>query len=77
MASISLAECIAILETLMPLEGLAAQLSARRMPAALCKQAIKITSKNLNFIPTFFGFKSSVYLSINCNEQKLFRINDL
>lgn len=34
-ASISLAECVAILEILMPLEGLAARLSARRMPAAL------------------------------------------
>jgi DNA-binding GntR family transcriptional regulator len=40
-ASISLAECIAILETLMPLEGLAAQLSARRMPAALCKRLVQ------------------------------------
>jgi DNA-binding GntR family transcriptional regulator len=34
-ASISLAECVAIIEILVPLEGLAARLSARRMPAAL------------------------------------------
>ena len=40
-ASLSLAECIAILEILMPLEGLAAQLSARRMPAALCKRLVQ------------------------------------
>ena len=35
--SISLAESVAILEILMPLEGLAARLAARRMPAASCK----------------------------------------
>ena len=40
-ASISLAECVAILEILMPLEGLAARLSARRMPAALCKRLVQ------------------------------------
>ncbi len=40
-ASISLSECIAILEILMPLEGLAARLSARRMPATLCHQLVQ------------------------------------
>jgi DNA-binding GntR family transcriptional regulator len=40
-ASISLAECVAILEILMPLEGLAARLSARRMPAALCQRLVQ------------------------------------
>jgi DNA-binding GntR family transcriptional regulator len=39
--SISLSECIAILEILMPLEGLAARLSARRMPAALRNQLVQ------------------------------------
>ena len=40
---------------------------------AICEKpdkpdAIMITSKNLNFIPTFFVFKSSVNLSSNRDE---------